>query len=110
MVAAAGEALQASVGLFLGFGLRQDTAADGDHSIGGQHEAARGGGRPGLFQRKTLGMRAWKLALCRGFIQILRGDVTGDNPDLGEEGKPARARGGQDEWGLLVRQDAGAII
>jgi hypothetical protein len=63
-----------------------------------------------LFVGEAFGMGARQLGAAWGFIEVLRRDEVGDDADLGEEGKPARACGGQDEFGAFGRQDCGAII
>jgi hypothetical protein len=63
-----------------------------------------------LFAGEAFGVGAWQLRAAGGFIEVLRRDEIGDDTDLGKECKPARACGGQDEFGAFGCQGANAII
>jgi len=71
--------------------------------------AGRGGGA-GFCARQAFRVRARQLGLARRLVEVLRRDVVGNDPDLGKEGKPAGACGGQDKLGVFGRQDGAVII
>jgi hypothetical protein len=106
---AAGQQFQANIRLRLGLRLRKDAPPNRHHGIGPQHKSARLYRCACLLARQPFGMRPRQFPALRRFIQVLRCDVVGNDPDLGKKGKPARACGGQDQPGFCVCQSGNAI-
>ncbi len=103
MVAAAGEHGEAGADLRLVDGLGQNAPADGNDGVGGQGELAWLVDGGGLFGGQATGMEAWNLVAAGCLVDVGGGDAIGGYADLGEEGEPAGARGGEDEGRYLNR-------
>ena len=95
---AAGHQIEAEARLFLRLGLRQNPATNGDHSIGGEHILTRSRDDGSTFRAcESDRMRARKFFRLGGLVEIGGGDARGHHPNLGQQGQPSRASGGENQ-------------
>ena len=90
-VAAAGQQRQAGADLFRGFGFGQNAAAERDHGIGGEHEAAGTRCGVGLGAGHPARVQARGFVACRGFVDVGGDDAVGREADLVKQHQATRA-------------------
>ena len=115
-MAAAGQEIEAQLGVLARLALWQDPSADADHRVsperqaGGEIRPASCDRRRGerLFAGQPFGERPRLLARAWRFVDLSGQDCVGPHPDLRQERKPARRSGPQHEAEARVR--SGAIV